>query len=43
MFDRFDDSIGYYDSVNDAAFIADDFGDLILIPFTIPAYFWQNH
>lgn len=34
---------GLVDRCEDLAYVQDDFGDAVLVPFCLPSFFWQNH
>lgn len=36
-----DDRLGFVDD-QDAAWTMDDFGSLVPVPFTLPAWYWQE-
>lgn len=37
-----DDRLGFVDA-NDSAWVMDDFGQLVRVPFTLPQWFFQSH
>jgi hypothetical protein len=37
-----DDHFGLVDRETDLAYVMDDFGEAIEVPFSLPAYYWQD-
>jgi hypothetical protein len=38
-----DDRLGLVDPITDRAFVMNDFGDAIEVPFSLPRWYFQSH
>lgn len=42
MFTYLDDRLGFTDILNDIAYVMDDYGTLIEVPYCIGSWYWQE-
>lgn len=42
MLTYMDDHFGLVDLVQDLAYVMDDYGDAVCVPFGLPSYYWQE-
>ena len=38
-----DDRLGLIDTISDEAFVMDDFGNAVWVPFSLPGWYFQSH
>lgn len=43
MFEYMDDRLGFVDTISDQAYVMDDFGNAVSVPFTMQYLYFSEH